>query len=321
MSSTLIQMTLIILCGAGWRLIKPGNLSAEQTRLILTTTVYYLFLPAMILEVLWTTDRKSLSLNYSILGISCVLLTMLCAWSISYLLKFEHRKFGAILLAAAFPNVTYLGLPILEQTFGNWAKSIVIQTDLFAVTPVLFTLGAYSAQYYGETGSTRQKPLMFFFNTPPFLAAILGVTFNNQEIIPPDWLLGTLRNLSMAVTPLMLFSLGLALHWRAISLRNMFSVIPAIIIKLILMPLIAITIANILQIPTPYKAAAVLDLSMPSMVLGIVFCDRYRLDSALYATAVTITTLLSVISLPFWYKILTNTYPIAIIGLGLNTYP
>jgi predicted permease len=44
---------------------------------------------------------------------------------------------------------------------------------------------------------------------------------------------------------------------------------------------------------------------MPSMVLGIVFCDRYGLDTALYAAAVTVTTALSLITLPFWYGWLT----------------
>jgi predicted permease len=40
------------------------------------------------------------------------------------------------------------------------------------------------------------------------------------------------------------------------------------------------------------------------MVLGIVLCDRYALDSALYAAAVTITTAASLITLPLWHATL-----------------
>ena len=47
---------------------------------------------------------------------------------------------------------------------------------------------------------------------------------------------------------------------------------------------------------------------MPSMVLGIVFCDRYLLDSALYAMTVTVTTALSLITLPFWHGVLINEF-------------
>jgi predicted permease len=60
----------------------------------------------------------------------------------------------------------------------------------------------------------------------------------------------------------------------------------------------------VVNLQNQFKAAAVLDLAMPSMVLGVVFCDRYGLDSALYATAVTITTALSLLSLPFWFGVL-----------------
>jgi predicted permease len=38
------------------------------------------------------------------------------------------------------------------------------------------------------------------------------------------------------------------------------------------------------------------------MVLGIVFCDRYDLDVSLYATTVTVTTVLSLLTLPLWYR-------------------
>jgi len=54
----------------------------------------------------------------------------------------------------------------------------------------------------------------------------------------------------------------------------------------------------------PQRAAALLDMAMPSMVLGVVLCDRYRLDSSLYAAAVTVTTGLSLLSLPFWFGVL-----------------
>jgi len=104
----------------------------------------------------------------------------------------------------------------------------------------------------------------------------------------------------------MLFSLGLALSWKAVTVRNIPYVIPVIAIKMALMPLFAIFLVGHLPIVGEYRSAAVLDLSMPSMLLGIVFCDRYRLDSSLYAMAVTVTTAISLIALPFWHSVLIN---------------
>jgi predicted permease len=75
---------------------------------------------------------------------------------------------------------------------------------------------------------------------------------------------------------------------------------------MLLMPLFALFVVGHLSLADNYQAAAVLDLAMPSMVLGIVFCDRYRLDSSLYAMTVTVTTALSLISLPIWHSQLTG---------------
>ena len=102
----------------------------------------------------------------------------------------------------------------------------------------------------------------------------------------------------------MLFSLGLALSWSALKWRNLPYMLPVVLIKMLMMPLFAIWLAGHLTLPGNFQAAAVLDLAMPSMVLGVVYCDRYRLDSSLYAMMVTVTTVLSLIMLPFWYSML-----------------
>ena len=283
MNSTLIQMTLIMACGVVWQFLKPAGQTAVQTRLVLTTLVYHLLLPAMVLDVLWVANIGIISFHYMILGVSCILL-------------------------AVIPNVTYLGLPILDQTFGDWTRSVVIQLDLFAAAPIVFTLGIMIARHYGEDSSANPKSALSFLNAPPFWAAAIAVILNLNAVVAPTWLLGVLQKLSAAVVPLMLFSLGLALNWKAVIKSNIPYILPVIIIKMLLMPLCAIILVNYLSMEDKYKAAAVLDLAMPSMVLGVIFCDRYRLDSALYAMIVTVTTALSLITLPFWHSLLINEF-------------
>lgn len=304
MNSTLIQMTLIMACGVVWRVIKPAGLSAEQVRVVLTTVVYYLFLPAMILEVLWTADIGWHSLQYTVLGGGCIVFGIVLSWLLGTLFKFEPKRLGAMMLAAAFPNVTYLGLPVLEQVFGHWARSVVIQLDLFAATPLVLTVGIMIARYYGEDDEQPSKSVLSFLNAPPFWTAALAVVLNLTGVVAPLWLVGVLQKLSVAVVPLMLFSLGLALSWSALTARHVPYVLPVILIKMVLMPVFAMVLAGHLVMASNYKAAAMMDMAMPSMLLGVVFCDRYRLDSSLYAMMVTVTTMLSLITLPFLYELL-----------------
>lgn len=303
MNSTLIQMALLMACGTGWRFFSPAGLTAEHTRAVLTTVVYYLFLPGMVLEVLWTADIGLKSLEFTALGVFAVISGLIMSWLVTSLLKFDKPQKGALILAASFPNVTYLGLPVLEQTFGSWARSVAIQLDFFGAGPVLYTLGIMVSRHFGK-GEDKPPFFLSFLTTPPFCAAIVAVLLNTSHIPPPDWLLGVLRQFSVAVVPMMLFSLGLALKWQSVRWQNTPYIMPVVIIKLLLMPLLLIYFATFLTMSSQYKAAAILDLAMPSMVLGIVFCDRYQLDSSLYAMAVTVTTLLSLLTLPFWYGVL-----------------
>ena len=178
MNSTLIQMTLLMACGVSWRFLKPAGLQAEYVRHVLTTLVYYLLLPAMVLDVLWTADIGLHSFHFTLLGVSSILFAILCSWIIGSLFKFDGKRLGAMILAAAFPNVTYLGLPVLEQTFGSWARSVVIQMDLFATSPVLFTIGIMIARHYGDDPAEKPKSALSFFNAPPFWAAAIAVILN-----------------------------------------------------------------------------------------------------------------------------------------------
>ncbi|MDD2759758.1 MAG: AEC family transporter, partial [Methylomonas sp.] len=270
MNATLIQMTVLMLCGAGWRLFPQPGLSADQTRLALTSVVYYFFLPAMVLDVLWTADIGWQSFRYSALGCATILLGVAVCWLLIKSFKFKNQQAGAMILATAFPNVTYLGLPVLEQAYGSWSRSVVIQMDLFAAAPLVFTLGISLARYFGTAEEAKPKSLLGFFNAPPFWAAFLAVGLNLASVPVPPWLAGLLQKSAAAVAPLMIFSLGLALSWRAIRLRNLPYIVPIVVLKLLLLPWAALHMADILQLQGKFKAAAVLDLAMPSMLLGVV---------------------------------------------------
>lgn len=308
MQSTLIQMTLLMASGIFWRLAQPAGLTAEQTRKVLTTVVYYFFLPALVLEVLWSTDIDANTFQYTTLAIITTLFGLFCFWMVGKLFKFENKGMGAMIMAAAFPNVTYLGLPILEQTYGSWARAVVIQLDLFAVSPLLFTLGIVIVRHYGKDTTDTRQPIWSFLNAPPFWAAGIAVLLNQSGLAAPIWLSNTLKQLSSAVVPLMLFSLGLALSWKAVTIKSIPFIAPVVIIKMALIPLFALFLVNHSTLANDYKAAVVLDLAMPSMVLGIILCDRYQLDSSLYAMAVTITTAISLITLPFWYQLMAARF-------------
>jgi hypothetical protein len=209
---------------------------------------------------------------------------------------------GAVLLAATFPNATYLGLPVLEAAFGPWARSVAIQYDLFACTPLLFTLGVMIAARYGTAEAPVRSTTAELLRIPALWAALAASLLNVGGVPIPSLVDGLLGLLERGVVPLMLFSLGLSLEWNRAQRRNLASVIPVIVLRLVLLPALAVAFTGLIGLSGELRAAVVLETAMPSMVLGIVFCDRFNLDVSLYAAAVTVTTALSLVTLPLWFQ-------------------
>jgi predicted permease len=223
------------------------------------------------------------------------------AWVIYRLATIHSATSGALILAAGFPNVTYLGLPVLQNTLGDWTRAVVIQYDLFACTPLIFTLGIYIARVHGA-GAKSANHFTELFRTPPLLAATMGVILNLSNVTEPSWLHNLLNMAASSVVPLMLLSLGMSLEWSPGHWRNLPLLLPVIIIQLLLMPIWAWFIVDFFSFNSSLRIAVILEAAMPSMVFGVVLCDRFQLDTSIYAAAVTLSTVLSLVTLPFWYQ-------------------
>ena len=303
MISTLIQMFALIGLGLGWSFVNTGEVSNKTIRKVLTDVVYYLFLPALVLNVLWSASLGLDTIKISISAATGVILAMLLSIFICRRCRTRKNVMGAVLLAAAFPNATYLGYPLLKSTLGDWAGPIAIQYDLLACTPLLLTVGIMLAAHFGDKGE-KPHPFYTLIKVPPLWAAAIAILLNMSHIDSPEWLQGLLTMMGSAVIPLMLIAIGLALKQGFAETRYLLTVIPVVFIQLLIMPLTVWGMSHLLNMNSDLMTAVVLEAAMPSMALGVVLCDRYGLNTGVYAASVTTTTLLSLFTLPAWYQLL-----------------
>jgi len=308
MFTILLGMSAIILAGILWRLVL-GAQKAQTTRSYLVRSVYDVFLPALVLHVMWQSQVSLNSIRLPLVSALAILLSLLAAWMIYANGKWlpgssaqQRKTVGALLLASSFGNFTYLGLPVLTQTFGPWAQSVAIYFDLFASTPLLFTVGILVASHFGASGS-RAHIGVELIRVPALWAAVAGVSASATGIAMPPWVDEALGILGAAVVPLMLLSIGMALGWQSGWLKRIPVLLPMVAIQLVLMPLIVWGAAIGVGMPSTLLAPAVIEGAMPTMVLGLVICDRFRLDTGIYAEAVTVTTALSLLTMPFWLSV------------------
>lgn len=301
MVAVLIQMGALIMCGAVWRIIRPGGLDADHTRLVLTTLVFNLLLPMLVLSVLWKASLGAAALKMAGFSAAIIFFGAGLVWLAGRLRKLDPRRQGAAMLGVAFSNVTYMGLPVLEQTFGPWARSIAIQVDMFAALPLVMTFGVFIAKRYGTPAAGDGSLLRPLLVNPPLWAAGLGLGLNLTAVPEPVWMERFLASPSAAVVPLMLISLGLGLRWNSWHHRNLPLAAVVVLFKMMALPLFGLWLAYKLGFRGDTLAALVLEAAMPSMLLGVVYCDRYRLDTSFYAMVVTLTTACAMVSLPFWH--------------------
>ncbi|MBD3815536.1 MAG: AEC family transporter [Halothiobacillus sp.] len=303
MFSVIAQMAFTIGLGVLWRYYPVGGLTADRARIALTTSVYYFFLPALVLDVLWRAPLGVDTLKIAVSAAAGVLASMAAMFVVARWMTLTRGQFGALLLAASFPNATYMGLPLLASLYGDAGKSIAIQYDLFACTPILLSLGIFLAARYGRHQEVIH-PVKSLLKVPPLWAAVFGAALNLSGVSQPDWVAGFLDRLGAAVVPIMLLALGMSLRLSTLTPRHLWRVSPALLIQIILMPLIVLAVVTALHLTGDLRVAVVLEAATPVMILGLVLCDRFGLDTEMYATTATASTLLVLITLPLWHHLL-----------------
>lgn len=303
MFPVLAQMALLIAAGTLWQRLAPSHIPAIAHRRALTDLVFYILLPAMVIDVIWAAPLDSNSLRISLLAITGLASGALAMWLVLRFTTTTSAQKGALLLAATFPNATYLGLPVLDQVLGSWSNAIILQYDLFACTPILMTLGILMARHYGQQES-QEHPLRALLRIPPLWAVTIAIVLNLTDVARPAIIHSALATLAGGVVPLMLIALGMSIRWESLRVRFLPLLAPVVAITLLVVPAMVWLSSYLIGVPQDIMVTVVLSAAMPTMVFGIVICERYQLDSALYAAGVTLTTLCCMVTLPLWFQLL-----------------
>ncbi|MDZ4745563.1 MAG: AEC family transporter [bacterium] len=319
MYSAFVPLILILAAGVCFRFI-PGIPPAADIRRVIGSIVLNVFLPALTFIALY---RAPLNTTFWTVPLTSVVVTLVgLAAAYLFYVRFLHRlkpshrlltkpAIGSLLLASAFCNATYLGLPIVTSVIGPHVQQVPILFDLLAMTPILFVAATFIGVEYGngvngqrvglDQGTQRQNhsigsALVQLLRLPPLWAAAAGIALNAGHVVVPLELTATFETLGRTVSPLMMFSVGLAL--RIPNPKRIPYIVPAVFIRLVCGALVGWFIASRIITDADIFKATVLESAMPTMMLTMVFADRYGLDTELLADAIILSTVCAMITLP-----------------------
>lgn len=286
----------IALVGALLRIVLPG---AEQARLTLNRLVLIAFLPALIFHTIMTCPLDATFVQVPLTAAGTILVVLGLATLTFRFLPIPRATKGAMILAATFGNVTYLGLPLLEGIYpqaGNEPAKVAILFEVTTSTLVL-TLGALVAIAHGTGDSpTWRRMARETLRLPPLWALAAALLWRATGWPFPAFLLDATGIMAAGVTGMMVLSLGMALHVRPTALLAL--VAPVAALKLLVAPAIASALVVPIGLGGLTRDLAILEAAMPSQLLSLVIASRYRLDEATLSAVIFGTTLLSLLTLP-----------------------
>jgi predicted permease len=277
----------------------PDN-SAE----VLNRVVLLVCLPAAVL-----TYVPRLVLDASLVGLMAtpwllMLVTVVLVSLATRVFGFARDVHAVLLICVALANSSFIGYPMVRALLGDHALPYAVVYDQFGTFVLLSTFGLYViARYSGDTPPPARQVLARIAGFPPLWALLFALTLMPER--PPAWIGAGLKQLADAMLPLVMLAVGLSIRLR-LSRGELTPLGIGLLLKLVLMPALALPIAWAFGLQGAMLQVNVLESAMPTMITAAALAISHRLAPRLAAAMVGYGILLSLLTLPAWVWVLES---------------
>jgi len=201
-------------------------------------------------------------------------------------------------MTAAMTNTGFIALPILHSIYGQPAVLPAAVATVF-VAVVMFPLTVILLESKGHGAARTSLLIKQIVLNPLVLSTALGLAWAIAGWPIPTPIATYMNLLAAALTPCALFAIGLGLSVEDVRSSLRASIVLAAV-KLVVMPLIVYGLCVVLGLGPLYTIAAVVCAAVPTAKTVYILAGEYKVEEALVAATVSITTLLSVVTLLGW---------------------
>ncbi|QJR16627.1 AEC family transporter [Usitatibacter palustris] len=259
--------------------------------------VYYVLFPALLFRSL-AVAQLDFSRTGLLLALACAFTVagMLLALPVGRLFKLE-RAVSASGFQCAFRFNTYIGLALAGSLFGQ--PAVAAAAILLGVMIPLVNLAAVAMLASGsDRGFLRE-----LVRNPLIISTVTGFAWNVAGLPLPAFADHTLNLLAQTALPAGLLSVGAALR---IERGDGHAGAHAywLTVKLVALPLIALGLVRAFALTGVDAAVLVLLASLPTASSAYILAARMGADGRTAATQITVGTLLSMATIPFWMALL-----------------
>ena len=282
-------LPIFLIAGAGYLLSHFINLPSKP----LSQSVFYLFSPCLIFNLLTKNDLQSSDIIRMIL-FSTVLILLIgsITWLVGRLIRMEKGTLAATMLASMFMNAGNYGLPVVLFAFGEVAlgfASLFFVTNAVLVNLVGVVIASMGKQSFVQAVKNLAK-------VPTVYAFLVALFIMRSDWQIPLFLDRSITLLADASIPTMLILMGVQFKKTTWSGKAL-PISLAAGFRLILSPVLAFALTPLFGITGAAQQASIVESAMPSAVLNTVIATEFDAEPSLVSAVVFFTTILSPLTL------------------------
>lgn len=278
----------------------------ENTDKVFMQLILYVTLPALIIYSMNISITDSITAHFSsliFLSIFALSISTYFAYVLSKKFKTSSFQDGVFKALFIFGNQGFIGYATLYLVF----QDLGIMYGAIYNIPYLFFIWSYG--FYVIADENKKPPLINLLLNPGIIATIIGVMLIITPWSLPIIISETLKQIGMMTIPLSMLTIGCIIGSVKIDvLLKLCSNIYVWIVqlgKLIIVPICLIPFIFVGIHPTVLIVAVLLSC-MPSAPTTIIFSDKLKADKQLATICVTISSILSMFTIPFVYCLITH---------------
>ena len=293
---TIVLILILGFCLGKWKLISTST-NKEITNLLLTV-----FMPASLFVAFPDEyDENSLGLFFSGLVAGIIIMALLIIisriffnkWLFKGGLRYESQ------FAFIFNNATFLGYPIVASTFGPTGV-IAYCGFIIAFNVALFSYGIWLFEH-----KISIKLFKSIVTNPNILAVLIGMILFLTNLHLPSFVMDAVGFVGGATTPLSIICIGFMLsHADFKALFKKWRLVLTAAVQLIVGPVVTYFVITWLKFPAEVISVCTLIQALPTATSLGLFATKYGGNNIESSELVTISTILSVVTMPLMILIL-----------------
>jgi predicted permease len=284
----------VILIVATGRWLASRNIPSGDGWRAVERLCYVLLFPALIVRVLANAPLSDTPWRIAAALIAAQLFMVLVALAARFWPGMARPAIGSIIQSNVRWN-TFVALSLAGSLFGDEGLALTAIAAA-AMIPTANVISVLGFTHYGDTQEKRH-PFRELLQNPLVIACILGIGINLSGLVLPTVLDSALRTLANAAVALGLLAAGAGVDMAALKRARQRTLFWSLV-RLLLMPAVAITIASALGVTGIALAVIAIACATPTATNGYILARQLGGDAPLMANLIAVQTLLAAVTMP-----------------------